>query len=148
MRSLATSPIDLPAWMRQVLQQRETYGLVINKQGFVSVAYNEDEVFGAPPNAQYSGYAWNTQNFSGPGVISIAANPQRKFLFIENNSTTPVAVSFGITAKYSATSPQGHILPGTVGAFLYADRAVPTNSIYIDLNVSGIVAVTQGVPGT
>ncbi|MGH9780195.1 MAG: hypothetical protein ACRD33_00115 [Candidatus Acidiferrales bacterium] len=146
MLSKATSPIDMPAWLRQVMQQREVFGVIL-KHGAGNPAYSEDTVWQGPINPVTGElYNWNAQNYSGNSVISIAANPQRRVLIVENLTATPIAVSFGQTANYSANAAQvvGLVL-STLGSVLYIDRVCPTNSIYVDLNDSA-VCIVQGTP--
>ena len=146
----ATRPIDMTAWLRQVFTNREVFGLVL-RRGAPGLPYGEGTVWEGPPNAQAAGFSWNTLNYAGNEVISITANPLRKILIIQNTGAVPIAVSFGITAKYMAGAGlQGLVLgPGTGGAgdSLFADRETPTNAFYIDLNVTGACAVVQGTPG-
>lgn len=140
----ATSPINRETFIRQAMQQAERFGLVLRlDNGAPGPAYSEDEVYGGPANANGNGIAAITANYSpGVSVLSFAANPLRILLIIENLTTTPIAVGFGVTA--SVAKGQGHILT-TKGSLLYMDRKVPTNNFYVDANGSSF-AVTQGTP--
>lgn len=140
------SPVDLHAFMREVMQGRECYGLLFTPVPQGRVAYDERTIFNGPANINYQGFAWNTLNYSGNQVIKLAANPQRKVLIIENIGTVNIAVAYGVTAVVGATPAGtiGHIvLPN---GYIYTDRDCPTNDVYIALNNSA-VTVTQGVPG-
>jgi hypothetical protein len=150
----ATRPIDFNAWLRQVLATRGVYGLIVRGGHAGQLPYSESEVWEGPPNASAAGFSWNTLNYAGNDELSIAANPLRKVLIVQNTGPVPIAVSFGITAKYMAggVGMQGIALgpdPATNGAgdSLYIDRNCPTNAFYIDLNVTGACSVTQGTPG-
>jgi hypothetical protein len=141
---------DLPALLEQIAASREVYGFLLpipSKRGYPGPAFDESQFFGAAPNPNALGYDWNCQMYSGNEVVTLTGNPLRRLLIIENLTTTPVAVSFGIPANYGGTPAQttGLVLT-TTGSVLYVDRNCPTNTIYIDVNGS-TVAVVQGTPG-
>lgn len=141
----ATSPINRQTWLRQTIQQAEEFGLEIRtRNGGPGQLYDEDTVYNPPANPVLPGFSYITQSYSPGGVLNFAANPQRKVLIIENQGTTPIWVSFGITASLAAK--QGILLPGQ-GDNILLDRNCPTNSFYVDAGATGSFNVTQGTPG-